>query len=383
LEPFGSSLAKKFLGDEILANKYVFNELYRTTQIDAQQVTEKNKFFIKGSYQGASGGASVQLPFGVSEKSVLVRAGGVQLQSGIDYMVEGQSAVRITNESVVNSGRDIEVCYEQPDLFQNQIRTLLGTRLNYTINRDMQIGMTAMRLRETPAGYLTRAALGNDPVSNSIIGADFTYRKEAPFLTKFLDKLPLLQTKEMSSIQFQGEVAQSFDGLHPQVRNRIIVDDFESARTQFDLTRQPTRWRMGGTPLQFPQGTPVNPLEYAYNRAKISAYSIDISFSPSAQVGLRDRPQNILPEDFNNFYERLFTPQEIFTGRGQYLVNLPENILDIAYFPHERGMYNYNPALDPDGRLLNPRKSFGAVTRAIGSDVDFDNASNLKEDICP
>lgn len=375
LEPFGSSLAKKFLGDEILANKYVFNELYRTTQIDAQQVTEKNKFFIKGSYQGASGGASVQLPFGVSEKSVLVRAGGVQLQSGIDYMVEGQSAVRITNESVVNSGRDIEVCYEQPDLFQNQIRTLLGTRLNYTINRDMQIGMTAMRLRETPAGYLTRAALGNDPVSNSIIGADFTYRKEAPFLTKFLDKLPLLQTKEMSSIQFQGEVAQSFAGLHPQVRNRIIVDDFESARTQFDLTRQPTRWRMGCTPLQFPQGTPVNPLEYAYNRAKISAYSIDISFSPSAQVGLRDRPQNILPEDFNNFYERLFTPQEIFTGRGQYLVNLPENILDIAYFPHERGMYNYNPALDPDGRLLNPRKNFGAVTRAIGSDVDFDNAN--------
>jgi cell surface protein SprA len=375
LEPFGANLAKQLAGDDIAANKYVFSELYRTTQIDAQQITEKNKFFLKGSYQGAAGGASVQLPFGVSEKSVMVRAGGVQLQQGIDYMVEGQSAVRIMNESVINSGRDIEVCYEQPDLFQNQIRTLLGTRLNYTVNRDMQIGMTAMRLRETPAGFLTRAALGNDPVSNSIVGADFTYRKEAPFLTKLLDKLPLLQTKEMSSIQFQGEVAQSFAGLHPQVRNRIIVDDFESARTQFDLTRQPTRWRMGGTPQQFPQGTPTNPLEYAYNRAKISAYSIDISFSPTAQIGLRDRPQNILPEDFNNFYERLFTPQEIFTGRGQFLVNLPENILDIAYFPHERGQYNYNPDLDPDGRLRNPRKNFGAVTRAIGSDVDFDNAN--------
>lgn len=375
LEPFGSSLAKQFAGDEILANKYVFNELYRSTQIDAQQVTEKNKFFLKGSYQGAAGGATVQLPFGVSEKSVQVRAGGVQLQPGIDYMVEGQSAVRIMNESVINSGRDIEVCYEQPDLFQNQIRTLLGTRLNYTVNRNMQIGMTAMRMRETPPGFLTRAALGNDPVSNSIIGADFTFRKETPFLTKLLDKLPLLQTKEMSSVQFQGEVAQSFAGLHPQVRNRIIIDDFESARTQFDLTRQPTRWRTGGTPQQFPQGTPTNPLEYAYNRAKIAAYSIDISFSPNAQIGLRNAPTNIKQEDFNNFYERLFTPQEIFTGRGQYLVNLPENILDIAYFPNERGMYNYNPDLDPDGRLRNARKNFGAVTRAIGSDVDFDNVN--------
>lgn len=375
LEPFGSNLAKQFSSDQVLANKYVFNELYRTTQIDAQQVTEKNKYFLKGSFQGSNGNSAVQLPFGVSEKSVTVRAGGVQLQQGIDYAVEGQSgSVRLINESVVNSGRDIEICYEQPDLFQNQIRRLFGTRLNYVVNRDMQIGMTAMNMRETPPGFLTRAALGNDPVNNSIIGADLTFRKESRFLTKLLDKLPLLQTKEISGIQFQGEIAQSFAGLHPQVRNRIMVDDFESARTQFDLTRQPTRWRMGGTPQQFPQGTPANPLEYAYNRAKISAYTIDITFSPTAQAGLSFRP-NITTQDFNNFYERLFTPQDIFKGRGQYLVNLPENILDVAYFPRERGMYNFNTDLDPDGRLRNPRKNFGAITRPIGSDVDFDNAN--------
>ncbi len=376
LEPFGASLAKQLTNDQLAANKYVFNELYRTTQIDAQQVTEKNKFFLKGSYQGSSGGSAVQLPFGVSEKSVTVRAGGVQLQPGIDYAVEGQSgSVRLINESVLNSGRDIEICYEQPDLFQNQIRRLFGTRLNYVVNRDMQVGLTAMNMRETPAGFLTRAALGNDPVNNSIIGADITFRKDSRFLTRLLDKLPLLQTKEMSSIQFQGEVAQSFAGLHPQVKNRIMVDDFEAARTQFDLTRQPTRWRLGGTPQQFPQGTPTNPLEYAYNRAKISAYTIDITFSPQAQAGLSFRPQNITTKDFDNFYERLFTPQDIFKGRGQYLVNLPENILDIAYFPRERGIYNFNTDLDPDGRLKDPRKNFGAITRAIGSDVDFDNAN--------
>ncbi|MDF7821943.1 cell surface protein SprA [Runella sp. MFBS21] len=376
LEPFGANLAKQFVGQEVLANKYVFNELYRSTQIDAQQITEKNKYFLKGSFQGAAGGSTVQLPFGVSDKSVTVRAGGVQLQQGIDYSVEGQSgAVRIINESVTNSGRDIEICYEQPDLFQNQIRTLLGTRLNYTVNRDMQVGVTAMRLRETPPGFLTRASLGNDPVSNSIIGADLTFRKESRLLTKLLDKLPLLETKEISSVQFQGEVAQSFAGLHPQVRNRIYIDDFEAARTQFDLTRQPNRWRLGATPAQFPQGTPTDPLPYAYNRAKISAYTIDISFSPQAQAGLRERPQNITPQDFNNFYERLFRPQDIFKGRGQYLVNLPESILDIAYFPQERGMYNYTTDLDANGLLRNPRNNFGAITRAIGSDVDFDNAN--------
>ncbi|TAH05624.1 MAG: cell surface protein SprA, partial [Runella slithyformis] len=243
LEPFGRSLAKRFDPDEeILRNKYVFNELYRTTQIDAQQITEKNKFFLKGSYQGGAGGSSVPLPYGVSERSVTVKAGGVQLQQGTDYMVEAQAGqLRIMNESVINSGRDIEVCYEQPDLFQNQIRTLLGMRLDYIVSRDMRVGFTGMRMRETPPGFLTRSAIGNEPVSNSIIGADVSFRKESRFLTKMLDALPLIQTKEPSSINFQGEVAQSFAGLHPQVQGRSFIDDFESARTQFDLTRQPQR----------------------------------------------------------------------------------------------------------------------------------------------
>ena len=377
LEPFGRSLAKKFDPDEeALRNKYVFNELYRTTQIDAQQITEKNKFFLKGAYQGAAGGATVQLPYGVSEKSVTVRAGGIQLQPGTDFVVEAQAGqLRITNESVTNSGRDIEVCYEQPDLFQNQIRRLIGLRLDYVVSRDMKVGVTAMNMRETPPGFLTRSALGNEPVNNSIIGADLSFRKESRLLTKIIDALPLLQTKEMSSVQFQGEVAQSFAGLHPQVQGRSFIDDFESARTQFDLTRQPQRWRLGATPQQFPQGALANPLEYGYNRARISAYTIDNTFSPQASFGLAQRPPNISDEDLNNFYERLFAPQDIFTGRALSIINLPESVLDIAYFPSERGMYNYNPDLTADGRLKNPRKNFGAITRPIASDVDFDNAN--------
>lgn len=377
LEPFGRSLAKRFDPDEeILRNKYVFNELYRTTQIDAQQITEKNKFFLKGSYQGGAGGSSVPLPYGVSERSVTVKAGGVQLQQGTDYMVEAQAGqLRIMNESVINSGRDIEVCYEQPDLFQNQIRTLLGMRLDYIVSRDMRVGFTGMRMRETPPGFLTRSAIGNEPVSNSIIGADVSFRKESRFLTKMLDALPLIQTKEPSSINFQGEVAQSFAGLHPQVQGRSFIDDFESARTQFDLTRQPQRWRLGATPQQFPQGSALNPLEYGYKRAKISAYTIDPTFSGRGNIGFAQKPANITPADLNNFYEKLFAPQDIFAGRSLFLVNLPENILDISYFPSERGMYNYNPDLTADGRLQNPRQNFGAVTRAIASDVDFDNAN--------
>src|SRR5690606_4092495 len=42
------------------------------------------------------------------------------------------------------------------------------------------------------------------------------------------------------------------------------------------------------------------------------------------------------------------------------------------YFPHERGMYNFNPNLTQEGFLPNPRQNFGGITRAITSEVDFD-----------
>ncbi len=374
LEPFGNSLAKKFEADEeILKNKYVFSELYTKTQIEAQQLTEKNKYFLKGTYQGAAGGGIVQLPYGVSEQSVQVKAAGAQLQRGMDYEVDAQiGQVRFLNESVTNSGRDIEVCYEQPDLFQNQTRTTLGTRLEYTVSPDLKIGSTLMRLRETPTGYISRTAIGNEPVNNTMLGADISFRKESRLLTKMIDALPLLQTKEPSSIQFQGEVARLYAGISPQAKDRSFIDDFEAARTPFDYTRQPLRWRLGATPLSLPESQ-YSDLRYGYRRAHIAAYTIDNTFQGS--FSSVPRPQNLTDDDLENFYEKGFQPQDIFTGRSQRLVNLPEALFDVAYFPTERGMYNFNPDLDPNGRLKTPRKNFGAITRAVSSDPDFDNAN--------
>jgi cell surface protein SprA len=377
LEPFGSSLAKKFESDEDnLKSKYVFSDLYRGTLIDAQQITEKNKFFLKGSYQGSAGGASVQLPFGVSEQSVTVKAAGAQLQAGTDFVLEAQiGQLRIINESVMNSGRDIEVCYEQPDLFQNQIRRMLGTRLEYTVNPNFKIGATGMSLRETPAGFISRTAIGNEPIDNSMIGVDIKYRSDSRWLTRMVDALPFLQTKEPSSVQFEAEFAQSFAGISPQAKGRSFVDDFESAKIAYDLTRQPNRWKLGATPPKFSQGSVTDPLESGYNRAKISAYSVDNTLTSPGGFGGVSRPKGITDSDLENYYEKYYLPQDLYPGRSQSLVQLPEAILDIAFFPEERGMYNYTTDLTTEGRLKNPRKNFGAITRAVASDPDFDNAN--------
>ncbi|MHA4736541.1 T9SS outer membrane translocon Sov/SprA [Dyadobacter sp. MSC1_007] len=378
LEPFGSNLSKKFgSGEDQYRNKYVFNELYRTTMIDAQQVSERNKFFIKGAYQ-SSGGAEVQLPFGVLETSVTVTSGGVPLAPGSDYIVEAQiGRVRILNSSVLNSGREIVIEYERPDMFQNQTRSLLGTRLDYVVNRDMSLGFTAMKYKERTAGFLSRVSIGNEPVNNTMLGFDINLRKDVPFLTKWLDALPLLQTKEMSSIQFKGEVAKLFPGVTKDVNNRSLVDDFEAARTVYDLSRQPQKWRLASVPTKFRQGFDGKNLNYAYKRAKISAYTVDNIFGGAQGLGGGYQPPtNINDEDRKNYYERLYLPNEIFPKRAiAGLVTYPQQVLDIAYFPTERGMYNYNTDLTPDGRLKIPKANFGAISRAITSDNDFDNAN--------
>ena len=371
LEPFGSFLRNK-LQDPIFESKYVFDELYRTTLADAAQVAVKNKFFLKGSFQAGQGGGAIDLPYGVKEQSVTVSAGGVPLVPGQDYAVEGQR-VRILNESIANSGREIRISFETPDLFQNQIRTLIGARLDYRLSPDINLGMTAMNMRETPSGFLTRVAIGNEPVNNTMIGFDVNLRKDSPGLTRLLDRLPIVQTKELSSIQFTGEVAQFIPGTSSRTNNNAFIDDFEATRTIFDLTRQPTRWKIGTTPQDFPQGTNGNVLEVGYRRARISTYSIDQTvYLPGASGAVAT---NLTQADLANVYEKYFLPNVLFPGRSPRQIQQPENILDVAYFPSERGIYNYNPNLNADGMLPTPRQNFGAITRAISSDNDFDNAN--------
>ncbi|CAH0995259.1 hypothetical protein EMA8858_01379 [Emticicia aquatica] len=378
LEPFGSHLNEKFDTDEqILREKYVFNELYRTTMADAQQVTTKNKFFIRGSLQ-ASNASEISLPLGASGQSVRIFAGGVQLQEGIDYTIEPQlGKIKITNQSILNSSRQIRIEWEKPDLFNTQRRIMLGTRLDYNLSKDIHIGATAMSLRESTPGFLTRVAIGQEPVNNTILGVDVNLRKDSRFLTRMLDALPLIQTKEISSIQLTAEYAK----LIPAVNNKRIggnamIDDFEATRNINDLTRQPTRWRPAATPEKF-QGSTIN-YDYNYRRGKISVYTVDQSTYFSGGFGGGNvLPESVTAEANNNLYEKAFTPNQIFTGRSLPAFNssIPLNILDISYFPAERGIYNYNPNLDADGYLTNPKDNFGAIMRGITADNDFENAN--------
>jgi cell surface protein SprA len=379
LEPFGN-----YLSDYLSRNsssqyveKYTNDRIYRNTQIEASQNTERNKFFLKGTFQGSGSTGILPMIGGNDPKAVRVTAGGVPLTQGVDYIIDPvTNNVKILNESIAQSGKEIEISYERPELFANQIRSMIGVRADYRLGKDMNLGFTYENMSETPPANIRRVALGSEPIDNQIIGLDLNFRKDSKLLTRLVDALPLISTKESSNIQFQGEYARLIPGISSRVQNNSFIDDFEAARTSFDFARQPLLWRPAATPADFRKTSNINDIASAYRRAKISVYNIDLSYAQQGSPFGNFQP-DINPDEIGRFqYEKIIYPQQIFKNKAiPNNIQIPQQTLDISYFPSERGLYNFNTDLDINGLLRNPRENFGAVTRAIGSDTDFENAN--------
>ena len=379
LQPFSDPLRREFQGDpreQALIDKYVYSELYNKTKNDAELVSNKNKYVIIGRFQAGSTSEIVIPGFNIAEGSVRVYAGGSPLQEGVDYQVDYTfGKVNIINEGVLNSGKQLTISYEKADLFNFQSRTLLGTRLDYRVDDDITVGATLLHLNERP--LISRVSVGNEPTRNTKYGFDVNIRKDSRFLTKMLDKLPLIQTKEPSSITFNAEFAQLIPGTSNEVdgEGTSYIDDFESTATPFSLSN-PNSWKLAATPR-----TPDNRfngesrnLDYGYRRAKIAWYQIDNLFYRDD----RRKPDNISDEELKNHYVRQVEPQEIFPNLDKNVINI-QPMFDIAYYPGERGQYNLNPAVaSTEGIFTSPaerRANWGGITTAIRSEVDFDKSN--------
>jgi cell surface protein SprA len=379
LEPFGNNLIGtsnwatnidelKFdpLTETGFINKYVFDQLYRSTKADALQASDKNKFFIAGSFEGSSG-SDVTLPgINISEGSVTVTAGGIPLVEGAQYTVDyATGRVQVTDPAILASGKEIKIQFEKADLFNFQLRRMFGSRFDYVFSPELKVGATLLNLSERPV--ITRVNVAEEPINNTMLGFDVNLDTRSRFLTRLVDKIPFITTKTDSRLTLYAEYAQLFPGTSRLSGRVSFIDDFEGTRTAFNLGRAPQiGWKLGSTPRFFPESI-SNQLDYNFKRAKIAWYNIDNLFY---RDGTNLRPDGL---DLKNHYVRAISPQEVFRNRQRLPIQTNELIFDVAYFPEERGQYNYNPNLNADGLLPNPKQNFGAITRAITSDIDFDN----------
>ena len=378
VEPFGSYLREK-IGNDAIADKYVYQELYDTTLTYARQIAEKNKFILRGEYK-ASSGAEIDLgATNVARGSVKVTAGGATLTENVDYTVDYASGrVTILNESIISSGTPVSVSLENQSTYSMQRKTMMGLDLNYQFTPDFNMGATVMHMSEMP--LTTKTAFGEESVKNTLWGLNASYKGESQWLTNMLDKLPLLTLTKPSQIAFNAEFAHLIAGHYENEYSGeySYLDDFESTQSSFDLLN-PYAWNLASTPYDdsagalFPEATRVNDVEYGKNRSLLAWYTIDGIFT---RRNSRSLPSHITDEDLSNHYVRAVQMEELFPNREQlYNEDNLLSVLNVAYYPKERGPYNLDAQnVNSDGTLMNPERRWGGMMRKLDQ-VDFETAN--------
>ncbi|WP_298950790.1 cell surface protein SprA [uncultured Nonlabens sp.] len=386
VEPFGSHLFNKLdntpgTGDEDYTDpstynanqeQYVYREMYRSTKAQALQSADKNKYLIKGEYK-STGQEGIPLGgFNVPRGSVTVTAGGRTLQEGIDYTVDYQlGRVIILDQALLNSNTPIQVSTESNTVFNQQTKRFTGINVEHKFSDDFILGGTFLNLKERP--ITQKSTYGFEPINNTIIGANFLYNTEVPFLTRLANKLPNVDTDVASNLSLRGEVAYLFPGSPAGDnfggRAAAYVDDFEGSQTTIDIL-SPFAWSLASVPQAFEgAGSTANQLAYNFSRAKMAWYSIDPIFYGN------QRPAGITDQDVSDYRSRRVFVDEIFPNtdlqQGQQQVI---NTLDLSYYPSERGQYNYNPQAAGTNVLPNPEDNWGGIMRQFSS-TDFEQTN--------
>lgn len=394
LEPFGSYL-RDSIGRSNTAegDKYAYDELYTETITSAREVPEKNRFTIKGRYRNSSVSNEISLgAFGIPEGSVTVTAGR-QLREGTDYIIDYNTGrLTILDDAILASGQTIRVNFENNNLFGLQRKSMLGLRADYKPSDNFNLGATYMHLIERPTTQ--KVNLGDDAINNKIYGLDVSFTQDAPWLTRLVDKIPLIDTKAPSSINFFAEAAVLKPG-HSKALNEgladekdeggvVYLDDFEGSANPFSLTSQPAAWQIASIPqnaavdVTLRDGTDHRMFKEAdiflddeltkgVNRARFNWYRID---------------PVVANPDSSAFYERLYGRQEIFKNRDNGLTQINTMpTFDIAYYPYERGPYNFDRPEGIEGysegfngnQLSEPKTRWGGIMRDLsGSRADFE-----------
>jgi cell surface protein SprA len=371
VEPFGKDLDDKLLPEDDI---YVFNELYDRTQAEAQNdFQQKDKYLFKGYFKSEAKSGIPLGAFNVPRGSVVVTSGGRELLEGVDYVVDYNIGnVQIINPALVSSNAPIQVSVENNIGFNQQRRRYMGVDVLHVFSDKLAIGANLINLNERP--LTQKAQFGSEPVNNTIFGGYLTYKTEVPKLTKWVNKLPNIDTDANSFISVRSEVAYLLPGTPKGIdlegAATSYIDDFEGSQIPLDV-KAPKQWFIASTPqgqtgaLDFTNGNIAaglpDELRIGAKRSRLAWYNIDRLF-----YGSTLKPGNIDGDELSRAEVRQIDYNELFPEIDLDITQ--SNIirtLDLSYFPAERGTYSYDDSFDADQKYANPEDRWGGITRAL------------------
>lgn len=342
LQPFGRNLSSTVPNSDSI--KYL--AVYDQSLTFAKQDKIKDKWLLTGKFSGEAS-STYQLGFNVVENSVKVFLDGRQLSPGSDYIVDyniGQVTIR--NAAALVPGAKLRITYEENDLFQLASKTLFGARGMLDISKKTKLGFSALTLSQQTLSDKVR--IGEEPLSNFILGLDFQTAHDLPFLTDLVDNI--FSTKEMSTFTFSGEAA--YMNPDPNTKKSTIesdggqsiayIDDFEGAKRTIPIGITYGAWKDLSVPDSLPSLSGLTRQQRMNYKGKSWWF-------------------NVLPSDVTVF--NIWPNRRVARGEEQVTV------LDYVFQPDTSGTYNYEP------NFSDPTKSWGGMMKTLSS-----TANNLVDE---
>ena len=373
-EPFGNGLESS-LNVQSDVDLYVFNELYLDTKINVKNNNQnKDKFLLKGYYKSQNN-RGISIGFGVPRGSVTVTAGGRQLVEGVDYVVDYEfGRLQILDPGLESSGIPIQVSTENNSVFNQQRKTFTGVDIEHRFSENFILGGTFLNVNERP--LTPKVNFGSEPINNTMFGLNLDFSTEMPLFTKLANKLPFVDTDVPSNLSIRADMAYlipgSPNGIDVTGAATAYIDDFEASQIPISLLT-PLQWFAASTPQR--SAANLNGLagDITYNdlRSRLAWYNIDPIF-----YGAGNTPGNIDADALSRSETRQINFSELFPNQEldvtqQTLVRT----LDLAYFPSERGAYNFDTDnLNTDGTFSNPDARWGGIMRPLTTN-NFEQAN--------
>ncbi|HEX9614964.1 MAG TPA: cell surface protein SprA, partial [Bacteroidota bacterium] len=369
LEPFADNI-RQYISENVgqgpefvaAADSFAIDEVYDTTYNGAQNA-RVNRFSIKGSI--VSGVQSkYNLGFNVAEGSVTVEVDGRPATPNVDYTVDYLTGtVVIQNQAFLTPGANIQIKYEANDLFQLASKSLVGARGEVNVGKQSTLGFTIMNLNQQTLSDKVR--LGEEPISNTIMGIDGGTTLSMDFLTRALNWLPGIRTNVPSSLAFKGEAAYMIPD--PNTRKSTIaqdqdkgvayIDDFEGARRTIPLGVTDEIWRDASPPAYISTidpsfGSEINLSNPAVRQA-LRADSLKMEFKSGLSWF------NVLPSDVT--VNDIWPERETRSAADDFVTTL-----SLFLRPSVRGAYNYSMNLT-DSLFAQTRKAWAGIMRPLST----------------
>ena len=149
---------------------------------------------------------------------------GARLLRGSDYTIDYDLGLITFSrpDTLFARPRRVSVRYEENPLFAAAPTSIFGIATQIPLQRG-ELGFTWLSQRQSTS--FTRPPLGYEPQSSQIAGVSGQFSFEAAPISRFLEKLPTVQTTSLSHVNIQGEFAMSRP--QPNSAGQAYVEPFE------------------------------------------------------------------------------------------------------------------------------------------------------------